>query len=135
MSVWVDIRSKSLGKSKILEHTGEEISSVDVDPVDMHNEIVSMMKTGIVHFKYMKKDIVKKNGTVIKGTEREAWGTKYMPLVDKIPHGGDCPPKRVGYTIYFDVEKGDWRAFMDVNLIGYWDEVYSYTEFEKLTKE
>lgn len=92
----------------------------------------NMMKDGIVHFQYRKKP--KKGQTV--GEIRDAWGTKKMSVVSKIPHGGDCPPKRVGYTIYFDVEKADWRAFWGGNVIGAWDKVYTEEEFHKeLAKE
>ena len=92
----------------------------------------NMMKDGIVHFQYRKKP--KKGQTV--GEIRDAWGTKKMSVVTKIPHGGDCPPKRVGYTIYFDVEKADWRAYWDGNVIGAWSKVYTEEEFHKeLAKE
>jgi hypothetical protein len=88
-----------------------------------------MLKKGIVHFIYKKKP--KKGQPEESGETREAWGTRFMDVVDKIPHGGDCPPKNVGYTVYFDIEKGDWRVFSEERLVGVWDHIYSSDEFEK----
>ena len=78
--------------------------------------IDSMLLKGIVHFKFKKKlpkGVTDESRAVIC----EAWGTKKMDIVDKVPHGGDCPPKRAGYTIYFDMEKGDWRAFLNDRIV------------------
>lgn len=134
MSVWMDIHKESTGAVDRKEDIGVFIDT-DRMPVDkMADKIAKMMKDGIVHFEYMKKDVIKKNGTVIRGTKREAWGTKFMEIVDKIPHGGDCPPKRAGYTIYFDVEKGDWRAYLDSNVVGFYNDVYTYPEYERISK-
>lgn len=129
MSSWKDIRSKSLG----LEEK-KFITTDDMSIEDMAKEISRLMKLGIVHFIYKKKDKKTKTGTVIKGEEREAWGTKFMEIVDHVPHGGECPPKAVGYTTYFDCEKAGWRVYWDGRLIGYYDEVYTYSEFERLSK-
>ena len=52
-----------------------------------------------------------------------------MDIVDKVPHGGDCPPKKLGYTIYFDMEKGDWRAFLNDRIVYIEDKIYSEDEF------
>ena len=112
MSVWTDIQSRSAG------------NSIRKEDFDLDN----MLKLGIVHFKYKK--ILKKGQTDdTKAVVRDAWGTKKMDIVDSIPHGGDCPPKRVGYTIYFDVEKADWRAFLDSRVIYVDEKIYSDEEF------
>ena len=103
MSVWADIRDKSIGKERRKERSGGYITVKDMPVEEMAENIAAMMKQGIVHFVYAKKDKRTRSG-VIKGEEREAWGTKQMDIVDHIPHGGECPPKRVGYTTYFDCE-------------------------------
>ena len=92
--------------------------------------IDSMLPKGIVHFKFKKKlpkGVTDESRAVI----REAWGTKKMDIIDKVPHGGECPPKRAGYTIYFDMEKGDWRAFLDSRLVFIDSKIYSEDEFFK----
>ena len=111
MSIWSDIQDRS----------GGTVRKEDFD-------IDSMLPKGVVHFKFKKK-LPKGVTDESKAKIREAWGTKKMDIVDKIPHGGDCPPKRAGYTIYFDMEKGDWRAFLNDRLIYIEDKIYSEDEF------
>lgn len=111
MSIWSDIQDRSDGT----------VRKEDFD-------IDSMLPKGVVHFKFKKK-LPKGVTDESKAKIREAWGTKKMDIVDKVPHGGDCPPKRVGYTIYFDMEKGDWRAFLNDRLIYIEDKIYSEDEF------
>jgi len=129
MSAWGDMMKRGSGEEERIEDKSIFLEVTDgFKPSTLEN----MMKEGIVHFQYRKKP--KKGQTV--GEIRDAWGTKNMSVVSKIPHGGDCPPKRVGYTIYFDVEKADWRAYWDGNVIGAWSKVYTEEEFHKeLAKE
>ena len=111
MSIWSDIQDRSDGT----------VRKEDFD-------IDSMLPKGVVHFKFKKK-LPKGVTDESKAKIREAWGTKKMDIVDKVPHGGDCPPKRAGYTIYFDMEKGDWRAFLNDRLVYIEDKIYSEDEF------
>ena len=111
MSLWSEIQDRSVG----------EVRKEDFD-------INLMLPKGIVHFKYKKK-LPKGVTDESKAKIREAWGTKKMDIVDKVPHGGDCPPKRAGYTIYFDMEKGDWRAFLNDRIVYIEDKIYSDDEF------
>lgn len=113
MSIWSDIQDRSEGT----------VRKEDFD-------IDSMLPKGVVHFKFKKK-LPKGVTDESKAKIREAWGTKKMDIVDKIPHGGDCPPKRAGYTIYFDMEKGDWRAFLNDRIVYIEDKIYSEDEFFK----
>lgn len=111
MSIWSDMQDRSAGV----------VRKEDFD-------IDSMLPKGIVHFKFKKKlpkGVTDESRAVI----REAWGTKKMDIVDKVPHGGECPPKRAGYTIYFDMEKGDWRAFLNDRIVYIEDKIYSDDEF------
>ena len=129
MSIWDDMLDRGEGairkEDKAMFMTSDEIS-----PKDLEN----MMRSGIVHFQYRKKP--KKGKPEDSGEIRDAWGTKENSVITKIPHGGECPPKNAGYTIYFDMEKEDWRAFLDSRLIGIWNEVYdSIPEFEKAYAE
>lgn len=110
MSIWSDIEDRSEGV----------VRKEDFD-------IDSMLPKGVVHFKFKKK--LKKGQTEDDAVIREAWGTKKMDIVEKVPHGGDCPPKRAGYTIYFDMERGDWRAFLDNRLVFIDSKIYSEDEF------
>ncbi len=119
MSIWSDLQDTSSG------------ANVRKEDLNIHE----MLKRGIVHFTYLKKDTIRKGVVIKKGTEREAWGTKKMDIVDRVPHGGDCPPKRVGYTTYFDVEKGDWRVFWDDNITDLEPKIYSYDEFERIQEK
>ena len=113
MSIWSDIQGRSEGS----------VRKEDFD-------IDSMLPKGVVHFKFKKK-LPKGVTDESKAKIREAWGTKKMDIVDKVPHGGDCPPKRAGYTIYFDMEKGDWRAFLNDRIVYIEDKIYSEDEFFK----
>ena len=113
MSIWSDIQGRSEGS----------VRKEDFD-------IDSMLPKGVVHFKFKKK-LPKGVTDESKAKIREAWGTKKMDIVDKVPHGGDCPPKKLGYTIYFDMEKGDWRAFLNDRLVYIEDKIYSEDEFFK----
>lgn len=111
MSIWSDIQDRSDGTVR------KEDFNID-----------SMLPKGVVHFKFKKK-LPKGVTDESKAKIREAWGTKKMDIVDKVPHGGDCPPKRAGYTIYFDMEKGDWRAFLNDRIVYIEDKIYSEDEF------
>ena len=111
MSLWSEIQDRSAG----------EVRKEDFD-------INLMLPKGIIHFKYKKK-LPKGVTDESKAKIREAWGTKKMDIVDKVPHGGDCPPKRAGYTIYFDMEKGDWRAFLNDRIVYVENKIYSEEEF------
>jgi hypothetical protein len=111
MSIWSEIEDRSEGT----------VRKEDFD-------IDSMLPKGIVHFKFKKK-LPKGVTDESKAKIREAWGTKKMAIVDKIPHGGSCPPKNAGYTIYFDLERGDWRAFRNDRLVYIEDKIYSEDEF------
>ena len=113
MSIWSDIQDRSEGT----------VRNEDFD-------IDRMLPKGVVHFKFKKK-LPKGVTDESKAKIREAWGTKKMDIVDKVPHGGDCPPKKLGYTIYFDMEKGDWRAFLNDRLVYIEDKIYSEDEFFK----
>ena len=134
MSVFGDIRRRSDGKAVRKEDVHTYIEITDMPWEEMASKIAGAMKEGIVHFAYKKKDKKTRSG-IIEGEIREAWGTKKMEIVDKIPHGGVCPPKEVGYTIYFDIEKADWRAFRDERLVGFWTGVYTYDEYQDYTSE
>lgn len=125
MSIWADIHKRSNGAFR------KEDYYVFFGPDKISPEkLQEMLKQGIVHFKYRKK--AKKGLPWDSGEERDAWGTKKMTVVSKIPHGGDCPPKRAGYSIYFDLEKEDWRAFADGLLLGVCPKVLTEEEFEDL---
>lgn len=111
MSIWSDIQDRSEGV----------VRKEDFD-------IDSILPKGVVHFKFKKK-LPRGVTDESKAKIREAWGTKKMEIVDKIPHGGSCPPKDAGYTIYFDLEKSDWRAFRNDRLVYVEDKIYSEDEF------
>lgn len=120
MSVWSDIHKRASGQFKKEDaYTFQEISP---------EELADMMKQGIVHFKYRKKAL--KGQPWDSGVERDAWGTKKMAIVSSIPHGGDCPPKRAGYTTYFDIDKGDWRVYMDGLLLGVCPHIFTEEEYD-----
>lgn len=72
------------------------------------SELRSMMKSGTVKFQFKKKS----------GEIRTAVGTLNDSLITKKTYGGVCPPKEVGYSVYFDVEKDDFRVYNEANLIG-----------------
>ena len=111
MSIWSDIEDRSEGV----------VRKEDFD-------IDSMLPKGVVHFKFKKK-LPRGVTDESKAKIREAWGTKKMAIIDKIPHGGSCPPKDAGYTIYFDLEKADWRAFRNDRLVYVDSKIYSEDEF------
>ena len=111
MSIWSDIEDRSEGV----------VRKEDFD-------IDSMLPKGVVHFKFKKK-LPRGVTDESKAKIREAWGTKKMEIVDKIPHSGSCPPKDAGYTIYFDLERGDWRAFRNDRLVYVDSKIYSDDEF------
>jgi len=100
-------------------------------------ELQDMLKRGIVHFKYRKK--AKKGQPFDSGAVRDAWGTKLGDVITKVSHGGYCPPKAAGYSIYFDLEKEDWRAFSDALLLGAWSKVFDeegyHQELARIEKE
>lgn len=126
MSFWGDMRRRSSGE----EERGEDKSVFLDQSMISPKELEKMLNSGIVHFQYRKKP--KKGQPEDSGEIRDAWGTKENSVISKIPHGGKCPPKESGYTIYFDVEKDDWRAFLDGRLVGVWNKVYeTIPEFEK----
>lgn len=67
------------------------------------------MKNGVVTFQYKKK-----NGTI-----RTAKGTMNMNIInDEYSFKGGYGPSEYGYTPYWDVEKGDWRCFLDSKFVG-----------------
>ena len=126
MSIWSDIEDRSEGTSV----RAKEIYDFKDPSVISPAKLQEMLKTGVVHFQYRKKP--KKGQAEDSGEIRDAWGTKQMTIVSKIPYGGDCPPKRVGYSIYFDLEKEDWRAFADWRLIGVCPKILTQDEFNKI---
>lgn len=125
MSIWSDIHKKSNGEVR----KEDMFEFFDTDRISAE-DLQKMLRQGIVRFKYRKK--AKKGQPWDSGDERIAWGTKKMEVVSKIPHGGDCPPKRAGYSIYFDLEKEDWRAFNDALLLGVCPKVLTQDEFDKI---
>ena len=126
MSIWSDIEDRSEGTSVRTKGIYDFKDPSVISPAKLQE----MLKTGIVHFQYRKKP--KKGQPEDSGEIRDAWGTKQMTIVSKIPYGGECPPKRVGYSIYFDLEKEDWRAFADWRLIGVCPKILTQDEFNKI---
>ena len=126
MSIWSDIEDRGEGTSVRVKEMYDFKDPSVISPAKLQE----MLKTGIVHFQYRKKP--KKGQPEDSGEIRDAWGTKQMTIVSKIPYGGDCPPKRVGYSIYFDLEKEDWRAFADWRLIGVCPKILTQDEFNKI---
>ena len=124
MSIWSDIQDKSAGVSIRKEDLYTFNTSVSPE------KLQKMLKSGIVHFQFRKKP--KKGQPEDSGDVRDAWGTKFMDIVNKVPHGGDCPPKNAGYSIYFDLIKEDWRAFRDDRLIGVCNKVFTDEEFAEI---
>ena len=121
MSIWADIRKQG---------NGTDIKEEDINTFDdtiTPTRLQEMLKQGIVHFQYRKKPA--KGQPEGSGSLRDAWGTKKMDVVSKVPHGGECPPKRAGYSIYFDLEKEDWRAFTDGRLEGVCKKIFTEEEF------
>ena len=78
-----------------------------IKKVSIH-ELKKMLSQGEVKFQYTKKD----------GSVRTAVGTLRSDLITKKPSGGECYPRRAGYTPYFDIEKGWWRVFAESKLLG-----------------
>ena len=126
MSIWSDIEDRSEGASVRAKEMYDFKDPSVISPAKLQE----MLRTGIVHFQYRKKP--KKGQPEDSGEIRDAWGTKQMTIVSKIPYGGECPPKRVGYSIYFDLEKEDWRAFADWRLIGVCPKILTQYEFNKI---
>ena len=126
MSIWSDIEDRSEGTSVRTKELYDFKDPSVISPAKLQE----MLKTGIVHFQYRKKP--KKGQPEDSGEIRDAWVTKQMTIVSKIPYGGECPPKRVGYSIYFDLEKEDWRAFADWRLIGVCPKILTQDEFNKI---
>ena len=92
---------------------------------------IKALDSGIARFSYFKRD----------GTLREAIGTRYLPIIpaDKQPKGiVDRHPVYSAIT-YFDLEKGEWRAFHITNFTGVGVEYFRLTPSvftkEKVTKE
>ena len=67
-----------------------------------------LMKKGPVTFQYKKKD----------GSIRQAVGTLKSDLITKKPAGGVCYPKQVGYSVYWDIEKDNYRVYAESQLLG-----------------
>ena len=124
MSVWGGILDRGSGDVERKEDKVILVGPEVISPA----ELAKMLNTGIVHFQYRKKP--RKGQPEDSGEIRDAWGTRKNSVITKIPYGGECPPKRVGYSIYFDLEKEDWRAFLDGRLVGVWNKVYDESEFE-----
>ena len=122
MSLWADGHKKNIGLEGRRE---DEIFSTEVD----EKVLLDLMKDGVVHFIYQKKDRKNRQGEIIKeGDLREAWGTKNSAIANKV-FGGPCPPKEVGYTTYFDMEKESWRVFLSTRLKAIWKEVIEPDDF------
>ena len=98
MSIWSEIEDRSEGT----------VRKEDFD-------IDHMLPKGDVHFKFKNK-LPRGVTDETKAKIHEAWGTKKITTIDKIPHGGSCPPRNAGYTIYFNLEKSDWWAFRNADL-------------------
>ena len=126
MSIWSDIEDRSEGTSVRVKEIYDFKDPSVISPAKLQE----MLRNGVVHFQYRKKP--KKGESEDSGEIRDAWGTKQMTIVSKIPYGGDCPPKRVGYSIYFDLEKEDWRAFAEWRLIGVCPKILTQDEFNKI---
>ena len=71
-------------------------------------ELKKKLHEGIVEFTYIKKD----------GTERKAKGTLNFETIEKL--GGKLPTGQItppAYTTrYFDIEKEEWRSFLNDSL-------------------
>lgn len=127
MSIWSDIQDKSSGETFRKE-------DLIMDEKVTAEELEKMLKQGIVHFEYRKKDKTRKDGTIIKeGLPREAWGTRMMDMnCVGMPHGGTCIPKEVGYIVYWDLKAEDWRVFWPTRLLGVCHKIFTEEEFNKL---
>ena len=73
-------------------------------------ELKKKLHEGVVEFTYIKKD----------GTERKAKGTLNFEIIEElggpIPTGQIIPPAYT--TRYFDVDKEEWRSFLNDSLKG-----------------
>jgi len=116
MSLWAELEDRS---------SGDVIRKEDL------KDFMDMLKSGIVHFTYQKKDIYKKGKLFKEGEFRDAWGTKNLGIATEAPNGGVCHPKEVGYTTYFDMEKGKWRVFWEDRVINFDKKIYTEEEFMK----
>lgn len=123
MSVFDDIIIRSKTGENRLED--QNVYNPDITP----DELQDMLKKGIVHFTYRKK--AKKGQPFDSGSVRDAWGTKLGDVITKSSSGGYCPPKAAGYSIYFDIEKEDWRAFNDRLLLGAWTRIFDEEGYHK----
>lgn len=70
-----------------------------------NHELVSLMRIGIVEFKFRKID----------GTERIAHGTLHQSKIPKTKGTGKEPHKSV--QVYFDTDAQEWRCFKKNQLI------------------
>lgn len=71
-------------------------------------QIEETLKSGIVNFKYIKKD----------GTERIASGTRNMDFIKAQgaePNGNGT--EKIGIITYYDLEKEGWRSFNPLNFV------------------
>lgn len=120
MSIWGNISKRSEGG---MERAEEAVANfVEGDSLEILTTLNDMLKKGVVHFVY-----VKKNGEV-----RDAWGTKFTPYIEKIPHnGGTYVPMKRNHMRYFDVEAADWRTCDPTRLQGFYDKVYDFDQYEK----
>ena len=73
-------------------------------------ELKKKLHEGVVEFTYIKKD----------GSERKAKGTLNLEIIENlggpIPTGQITPPAYT--TRYFDIEKEEWRSFLNDSLKG-----------------
>ena len=73
-------------------------------------ELKKKLHEGVVEFTYIKKD----------GSERKAKGTLNLEIIEElggpIPTGQITPPAYT--TRYFDIEKEEWRSFLNDSLKG-----------------
>lgn len=69
-------------------------------------ELCEQLCDSIAHFRFVKKD----------GTERWAWGTRNLEIIERHLGLSDSDEQRrkappSGVLTYFDMEKGAWRSF------------------------
>ncbi len=91
-----------------MEHINEGAKNQKLKKVSLET-LRSMLKKGVVKFKYKKKD----------GTIRTAEGTLKKSLIPEIDKDGgaesDFPENCFGY---YDLKKDDWRMFIRENFLG-----------------
>lgn len=71
-------------------------------------QIVLVLNSGVVNFKYTKKD----------GSERIASGTRQMEFIKT--HGAEpkgTGTEKIGVITYYDLEKQGWRSFNEENFV------------------